>query len=105
MLDQVVVDNLRIRGANIEAPREIEFFLYFPSEATADEAALRLEDRGFDTDVSPPLADNKWLCFATIEMMPDPAALMRLREQFDSLAELLGGEYDGWGTGLIVDDE
>lgn len=94
MTDQAVVDNLRRVGVDLEQPREIEFFLYFPTEVAALQAASELVDRGFETRVSPPLGDEKWLCLAPIQMMPDVAALMRLREQFNSLADLLGGEYD-----------
>ena len=103
--DKAVVDNLRMLGADIEKPREIEFFLYFPTEVTALQAASELTDRGFEAQITPSHGDEKWLCFVTIQMMPDIAALMRLREQFNSLADLLGGEYDGWGTGVIAEED
>ena len=103
--DQAVVDNLRRVGVDIEEPREIEFFFYFPTEVAALQAASELAGRGFEVQTTPSHGDEKWLCFATILMMPDVAALMRLREQFKSLADLLGGEYDGWGTGVIADED
>ena len=103
--DQAVVDNLRMLGADIEQPREIEFFLYFPTEDDAGKAASLLAERGFKVQITPSHGEEKWLCFATIQMMPDVAALMRLRKQFNSLADQLGGEYDGWGTGVIAEEE
>lgn len=105
MIDRVVVDNLRRVGVDIEHTREIEFFFYFSTQEDAAKAAIVLIEWSFEVQIAPSLGDEKWLCLATIQMMPDVAALVRLREQFNSLADQLGGEYDGWGTGVIAVEE
>ena len=102
--DLEVGDNLRMLGADIEQPREIEFFLYFPTEDAAGKAASLLAEGGFQVQITPAHGEEKWICFATIQMVPDVAALMRLRKQFNGLADQLGGEYDGWGTGMSAEE-
>ena len=100
-LDAAVLAQLRKAGSNLSKPHKIEFFLYFPSEAVANEAGARAKQAGFDVDVRRAAKGPDWLCFATKTMVPQLAALQRIRREFDALAASLGGEYDGWGTGVV----
>ena len=98
--DKAVVDQLMKLGDDSGKVREIEFFLYFPTEESIYEAAAQIRDLGFHVTVGPSGYDERWLCFATKPMKPDLEELLRIREQFETLAEALGGEYDGWGAGV-----
>jgi len=82
----------------LSKPHEIEFFLYFPTEAIAEQAASHIREEDFEVTVKQAAKGSDWLCFATKKMVPEFAALQEIRRKFDSLSSSLGGEYDGWGT-------
>ncbi|MCH8962263.1 MAG: ribonuclease E inhibitor RraB [Bacteroidetes bacterium] len=98
--DKAVVDQLVKLGDELSKPREVEFFLYFPTEESIYEAAAKVRDLGFNVTVEPSGYDARWLCFATKRMVPDLEELLQIRKQFEALVAALDGEYDGWGTGV-----
>lgn len=98
--DGQVLLQLKKVGSNLSKPHDVEFFLYFPAESIAEQAATRIRAAGFTVEVKPAAKGNDWLCFATRRMVPDIAALEQIRKDFTQLATALGGEYDGWGTGV-----
>jgi regulator of ribonuclease activity B len=100
-LDEAVLAQLRQAGSNLTKPHEIEFFLYFPMEAVAHNAAEQIRRLGFDVAVRPAAQGPGWLCFAKKTMVPVADALQELRRGFNTLAVSLGGKYDGWGTGVV----
>jgi regulator of RNase E activity RraB len=97
-LDELVLVQLRKTGADIAKPHNIEFFLYFPSQAVDDQAAAHIRDSGFQVVVERSARGDDWLCLATKTMVPDLFALQSIRKDFTNLAASLNGEYDGWGT-------
>jgi regulator of RNase E activity RraB len=97
-LDDSVLVQLRKAGSNLSKPHAIEFFLYFPTQAIAEQAATQVRDAGFEVRLEPSAKGNDWLCFATKNMVPELAAMQEIRHKFNSLASSMGGEYDGWGT-------
>jgi len=99
--DQMVIAQLQKAGSNLAKPHAIEFFLYFPTESAASQASLRIRDEGFQSEVKKAAQGDMWLCFATKEMVPTQDALDTIRNNFDSLATSLGGEYDGWGCPVV----
>jgi regulator of RNase E activity RraB len=98
--DESVLSELRKLGSKLDLQHDIEFFLYFPSQAAGEQAAEKIRAMGFDVKVDRAAQGDSWLCFATKRMIPDLAALERIREEFTALTAALGGEYDGWGTGV-----
>ena len=100
-VDLQVIQQLEDAGSDLSKPHPIEFFLYFPSESTALRAARRIRAAGFTVQVQPGASGPRWLCLATREMVPDHAALARIRADFNRLAAEFGGEYDGWGTPVV----
>jgi regulator of RNase E activity RraB len=99
-LDQLVLAQLKKAGSDLSKPHVIEFFLYFPTQAAAEQAAVRAREDGFQAKVEPPLKDTNWLCLTTKTMVPDLKRLQDLRSAFERLAWLLKGTYDGWGTSV-----
>jgi hypothetical protein len=99
--DEAVLAQLRKAGSNLSKYHKIEFFLYFPKETIAKEAGQRIKQAGFDVEVRRAAKGPDWLCFATRTMVPELAALQRIRRKFNAIAASLGGEYDGWGTGVV----
>ena len=99
--DQQVLDQLKKAGSNLSKPHKIDFFLYFPTEASANEAS---KDIAGDVDtVKVELGADKenWLCFANKRMVPHHDKLVALRRRFDDIARKGNGVYDGWGTEVV----
>lgn len=99
--DQMVLDQLKKAGSNLSKPHTIEFFLYFPTQPAASEAAPTFKKAGFDVDVKPAAQGPGWLCLVTRTMIPELGALQKIRSDFTAITSAKGGEYDGWGTGVV----
>ena len=99
--DQQVLDQLKAAGSDLSKSHKIEFFLYFPSEEKAKNAAVDLRKEGLTAEVRTAAIGADWLCFGTKEMVPRHSELVRLRKVFERLAKNLNGEYDGWGSPVV----
>ena len=100
-LDESVLIQLKKAGSDLSKPHEIEFFLYFPTQAAAEQAALRIREGGFEVEVKQAAKGADWLCFATKTMIPKLSDLQQIRRDFNSLTAAVGGDYDGWGTPVV----
>jgi Regulator of ribonuclease activity B len=96
--DEAVLIQLRKAGSNLSKPHNIEFFLYFPTQSAAQQAASQIKLKEFNVEVGPGAQGNDWLCAVTKKMTPALPALQKIRIDFNDLSESLGGQYDGWGT-------
>ena len=100
--DAAVLEQLKKAGSDLTKVHAPEFFLYFPLEAAAREAARRLETEGYAAIARPSAnGDGTWLCLATKQMVPRYEALTAIRRDLEELAAGLGGEYDGWGIPIV----
>ena len=100
-LDQQVLDQLKKAGSDLAKPHNIEFFLYFPSEASAKEAAKNIQDNVDSVKVELGADKKNWLCFANKRMIPEHEKLVALRKLFNEIARNGSGVYDGWGTEVV----
>jgi hypothetical protein len=100
-LDEAVLIQLKNAGSDLSKPHKIEFFLYFPTQADAEQAELQIRHANFGAEIRRAAKGNDWLCLATKTMVPDLPALQKIRREFNALAASLGGEYDGWGTEVV----
>jgi hypothetical protein len=96
--DEATLAELGKAGSNLEHPHEVEFFLYFPNQAAAEDAGTQLRGEGFSAEVSPAEGTQDWLCLATRTLRPTIDELQRLRRYLSAIAESREGAYDGWGT-------
>ena len=99
-LDESVLIQLKKAGSDLSKTHKIEFFLYFPTQAKAEQAAQQIKASSFNVEVKQAAQGNDWLCYTTKAMVPDLVALQKIRKDFDSIAASLGGQSDGWGTGV-----
>jgi len=100
--DAQVVAQLRQAGSDLGKPHTVEFFMYFPAEASAKHVAERLKNMGFKAEVKPAAQGAlPWLTFATRSMVVEVAELERLRQVLTGLSAAEHGEYDGWGTSIV----
>ena len=101
--DAQVVLQLKKAGSDISKPHDIEFFLYFATEASAQHTAEKMRGLGFQPEVKAAAdgATMPWLVFATRRMVPELSELHRLRASLNILAASENGEFDGWGTPVV----
>jgi hypothetical protein len=100
-LDQQVLDQLKKAGSDLSKPHDIDFFLYFPKEAAAKEAAKDIETNVDTVKVELGADKQNWLCFGNKRMVPDHDKLVALRKRFNEVARKGNGLYDGWGTEVV----
>ncbi|HET6527385.1 MAG TPA: ribonuclease E inhibitor RraB [Balneolaceae bacterium] len=102
--DSIAISKIEDFGLSFEKEQEMEFFFYFPEEHQAYSVAAELSNFHFKASVSYSEHSDQWLCFATKTINATSERLSELRNWFEALAEQHEGEYDGWGTGMILDD-
>lgn len=99
--DLETLNRLKEAGSDLSKPHEMEFFMYFPDEDSANAAAADIREQGFAVEVRPAGDGSEWLCFATMTMVPTYEDIVAIGREFNTVAESYGGQYDGWGT-LVV---
>jgi hypothetical protein len=100
-LDQQVLDQLKKAGSDLSKPHNIDFFLYFPKEALANEAAKDIEADVDTVKVELGADKQNWLCLGNKRIVPDHDKLVALRKRFNEVARKGNGLYDGWGTEVV----
>jgi hypothetical protein len=95
-LDEATLVQLRKAGSDLTKPHTMDFYLYFPSESAARQAAARMEETGFQVEVKKAAKGNDWLCLGTKKVIPELSTIQGMTRDLSSLAKSLGGDYDGW---------
>lgn len=96
--DRAVLEQLREAGSDFSKPHQIEFYLYFPTEDAAGQAAQKLEAEGFEGEMQRSVDLKNWLCLVRQEMLPELSKIGTAKRRLTKLAQEFGGEYDGWET-------
>jgi hypothetical protein len=95
--DRLILEQLRELGADLNRPRHVVHYLYFPDEAGARGAAETLTASGYDADVRPPSDGiERWATIAETHTLVSEAWLSEMRPRLEAIAHANGGEYDGW---------
>lgn len=95
--DREVLDGLVDAGADLDESREVRHYLYFDGEAPARDAASRAERAGWATTVNEPSSDiPQWAVEAVREATLTPEFVEESTDFFEGLADVPGGDYDGW---------
>jgi regulator of RNase E activity RraB len=102
--DGATLDELARAGSDLTREHLIEFYLYFPQEAAANETSALLQQDGFETRLSRNDKEQDWTLLATRRMRPELAPLRAMRDRLTTLVGEKGGTYDGWGTEVERDD-
>ncbi|HLJ09834.1 MAG TPA: DUF695 domain-containing protein [Planctomycetaceae bacterium] len=99
-----VIEQLTSNGDDLSQPREVDHWLYFPSEHSREQFTRQIENEGFRVET---LANNEpdaEFGFGLHLARHDRVDL----ESIDALAcdlllraESCGGEYDGWGCPVV----
>ncbi|MGH8207693.1 MAG: ribonuclease E inhibitor RraB [Steroidobacteraceae bacterium] len=97
--DTQMVRNLRAHGANAFTPYEVDFFFSVPDEAGCRALRGTLEPEGFAIDVRDMRSGGTGFSLhATKRLQISVSAMQEISQRFNTLAEQLGGDYDGWTT-------
>lgn len=103
-----ILEQLEQLGSDVTRKHEVSFWLYFPSEQTARQAARRAETNGLKSEISQPLkasTDSKWLCLLYCPHVPDQSLLDGIVQYCRQLATEFKGIFDGWETSLELKEE
>ena len=92
--DEEAVRLLEQNGFDTSLLHEIRYFMYFPSEASADEAAQVLVDHEYRVDVHP--AEDRWLVLAAHDERPNAGIIRLMRGMLTDFCQDYGGQFDGW---------
>jgi hypothetical protein len=96
-LDELMLRQLRARGADLTRPRHVLHFLYFADETAARRAALAAEAAGYDVSVGEPDGSvAEWSVRAEATRVVNQTTVNAFRAWFERRAAQHGGEYDGW---------
>ena len=89
-------------GLPDERVEEVDFYLYFASEAQAIDAAARIDDATFKVEVRTSAAGPEWLLRAVYRELPPEEVRARHWKTMDSLAKATGGRYEGSGCASVL---
>jgi hypothetical protein len=97
--DLGLLGELMDHGANLDQPRHVVHFSYFPSALAAAEAGTELRGHGWNAEVRDPLPsfpDNWSLVCERHDAVLTPDFVRDSTDLFEGVAALHGGDYDGW---------
>jgi len=100
---QVILDQLQRFGSDLTRTHDVSFWLYFPSEEAARQAAREAEYTGLSAEVTPPIPDSSnsmWLCLLHCPHIPDESILDGICRLCDQLVAQFHREFDGWESRL-----
>jgi hypothetical protein len=98
--DRSVLRILQEHEVDLREPRRIEHRLHFPTDQAATEASRALRDAGFEEIEPASFPEGRWSLVISVVDAPMPVPLAQRRAWFSAFCTAMGGEYDGWGTGI-----
>ena len=94
---------LQDNGADLAEPRHVVHYLYAPSPDGAQQVAAAARAQGWTVSVRDPVPalPGQWGVVAERPSAVLSASFVRdSTDYFEALADLYGGEYDGWEAGV-----
>ena len=102
MMDRRVCEQLRQHGDDLSAAREIDHRVYFSDKSKLKQYADYLRENNYvkiETGKTKPIFGQLFLDFKHIGAPEDVSDVVY---DLSAKAEELGGEYDGWGCGVVA---
>lgn len=96
--DAKLIRQLRERGLDPFSPHELDFFFDLPNHGAARAVSEQLKAEGFATDMNSHSEEDRERIslHARKSMRLAVDEITALSNRFKTLAEQLGGHYDGW---------
>ena len=91
-------------GDRLSEPRLVDFCFIFTERKQALAFAEIVEDRDLEVCLSYYEERDMWQCVLRRYMVPTYANVRQIELDFESKAELVGGEADGWGCFAINEE-
>jgi hypothetical protein len=94
-----VLWNMSESGDDLAKIREVDFSVIFPSEENALQFAIQLLKNEMKVSFSEYEENKEFPYQVTVHVMivPSHKAITALEDQLGEIAEMLGGQNDGWG--------
>lgn len=97
--DRLVLDELRVRGADLSLPRHIVHHLWFDAATQREQAAAVTQGHGYDVGLpDQENAEEPFLLRAERTGIAKEATLRTDRLVLSDIAEAHDGWYDGWAA-------
>jgi regulator of ribonuclease activity B len=97
-----VLFHLAKQGSDLTKPHKSDFTFFFENETAAKAAEWKLSEPGFDVTIFPPDTEHeRYEVMAVKTFVPELEELNKLTQEFEELAEELGGDFDGWGAEVV----
>ena len=97
-LDRHILRLLRKKGSNFRKTHAVEFYVYFPTKASAKKASLLIRALGFHVELLSDPSGKRWICLSIRELLPKYKTIHGFKTKLDRLSKPLGGHCDSWGT-------
>ena len=96
----LALEQLRRAGADPTAPHETRHFIYVPGVKPAQNLARLLKTPRRVVELDTSARTGFWLVVVKQSMVVTPDAMAALRQEFETAATPLGGQYDRWQVDL-----
>ena len=95
-----VLRRMATQGSDLTKPRDIDFFVAFPTSNSAELFAEHFRKRGYQVAMKGdgPAEGLPWDVTVTTRMVPTALGITDFEDTLADIAESLGGSNDGWGT-------
>ena len=107
VIDRHTLGALEAEGADLALETDVQFFMYFPSEGHARSALSVIEREGHAADLHASeheSAGEPWVVAVHRRLAPTWENVRAARARYTSLAQELGGGFDGWEAAVRAPD-
>jgi Regulator of ribonuclease activity B len=91
---------LAAQGSDLTLPHSLDLYLYYPSEAMAQEVAAVFLDSPMESDVIE--SDQHWLCLVQCRIVPTTDGLSAIANLMRTVHDRFGGDFDGWHAEIVT---
>ena len=96
-MGEEIVRTLEGFGFELTGEHTLQYYFYLPDREGAERLAESLSRESFTCEIDESAGGaNDWICLARHVTSIESDALTALGKRFASMAEELGGEFDGW---------
>jgi hypothetical protein len=96
-----VLGQLQESNSDTGKPHKFDFYLYFPTESNAKQAADQLRKDSYVVNVNESADGVGWLCKATKTLAPETAPLDKIHDFIQQIVADLEGDFDGWESDIV----
>ena len=91
---------LAAQGSDLTLPHSLDLYLYYPSEAMAQEVAALFLDSPMESEVIE--SDQHWLCLVHCRLIPSGEELSAIANLMRTVHDRFGGDFDGWHAEIVT---